>query len=206
MDVLKNFIVFEGGDGSGTSTALARIKSRAAASGLDAFFTAEPTDRETGILLRGVLSGKHKLSAPHLACLFAADRAVHLFAPDGIIEACKKKLVFCDRYVLSSIVYQGIECGEDAPKKMNAYFPAPEKLFFFDLDAQKAISRIKGRDKKEIFETLDFQKKAREAYLKNLDFCRSQGSEVFVLDAGLPPQKIEDAVWNAVTGSGLVVN
>ena len=196
MAILKNFIVFEGCDGSGTSTAISRLKARCAAAGIPAVFTAEPASGPIGSLLRRALSGEVALARQTLAYLFAADRAEHLYGSGGLAEQCAAgTLVFCDRYVLSSLVYQGIECGAELPERLNETFPAPEKLFFFDLPVEVAQKRISGRDSLEIYETEHFQRKVEAAYRQNLDFCRRQGSEVITVNAALPPESVEDFLW-----------
>ncbi|MDR0551738.1 MAG: dTMP kinase [Spirochaetaceae bacterium] len=198
MSVLSNFIVFEGCDGSGTSTAISRLIKRYEQAGVKAIFTAEPTETETGILLRSALAGKSRFSPQTLAYLFAADRAEHLYGKGGIVELCGQAPVICDRYVLSSLVYQGIECGDELPSRLNSSFPAPEKLFFFDVEIETAQKRIAGRELTEIYEGADFQQKVRAAYRSKLDFCRAQGSAVYIVDASKPPEEVEEYVWTAL--------
>ncbi|MDR2490753.1 MAG: dTMP kinase [Spirochaetaceae bacterium] len=196
MAVLKKFIVFEGCDGSGTSTAIGRLKARCAAAGIAAVFTAEPTSGSIGGLVRRALSGEISLAKETLAYLFAADRAEHLYGSGGLAELCAQgSLVFCDRYVLSSLVYQGVECGGELPERLNETFPAPEKLFFFDVPVDVAQQRIADRETLEIYETETFQRKVEAAYRTNLDFCRRQGSQVIIVDAALPPESVEAFLW-----------
>jgi dTMP kinase len=135
-----------------------------------------------------------------LARLFAADRGEHLYAPDGIMERCQRgELVICDRFVLSSLVYQGIECGEELPRALNAPFPAPELLIFLDIDPQIAQERLNSRPSLEIFEYLDFQMKVRERYLSLLDEYRNAGVRVTVIDAAGSVTEVADAVWSALS-------
>jgi dTMP kinase len=194
MGVLKNFIVFEGCDGSGTSTAMTGLQKRLADTGTRAVFTAEPSEAETGLLIRRALAAKTALSATALAYLFAADRAEHLYGDGGIVAHAAAGLVFCDRYVLSSLVYQGISCGPDLPARLNAGFPAPEKLFYFDIDLETAQRRLSGRDSREIFEGAAFQRSVLDGYRANLDFCRAQGTALVVIDAREPAAHVEAAI------------
>ena len=168
-EIIRNFAVFEGGDGSGTTTQLSllerRFRSRDS-SGLMLHPTWEPTDGPVGVLIRSALKKEITLHPLTLARLFAADRAEHLYGPGGIIERSGRgELVVSDRYTLSSLVYQGIECGDEPPQVLNAPFPAPELLLFFDIDPQTACERLKNRPALELYEHLEFQRKVREKYL-----------------------------------------
>jgi len=203
MEILSNFAVFEGGDGSGTSTQLALLGRKFAADhgGSPVFFlTAEPVEGPIGRIIRSALKNNPSLRPDTLARLFAADRGEHLYAPDGIVERCKRgELVVCDRYVLSSLVYQGIECGEELPRSLNECFPAPELLLFFDIDPQIALERLHSRPSLEIYEHLEFQKKVRERYHAQLGGYRDAGVRVEVIDASQSVEKAAEEVWSHVS-------
>ena len=203
MEILANFAVFEGGDGSGTSTQLALLGRKFAADSRQGpvfFPTAEPTGGPIGRLLRSALKNDPFLQPDTLARLFAADRGEHLYASGGIIERCKRgELAISDRYVLSSLVYQGIECGEDLPRSLNSPFPAPELLLFFDIDPLIAQERLGSRPSLEIFEHLDFQKKVRERYHALLNGYRDAGVRVEIIDAAQSVEKVAEEVWRQVS-------
>ena len=203
MDILPNFAVFEGGDGSGTSTQLALLGEQIARShphGPVFFPTAEPTSGAIGRLIRSALKNDPPLHPDTLTRLFAADRGEHLYAPNGIVERCKRgELVVCDRYAPSSLVYQGIECGEELPRSLNAPFPAPELLLFFDIDPQIAMERIGSRPSLEIYERLEFQKKVRERYHALLGEYRDAGVRVELIDAAQTVEKVAAQVWSRVS-------
>jgi dTMP kinase len=202
MEILRNFAVFEGGDGSGTSTQLTLLRQKFAALNPQAPFffpTAEPTGGSIGLLLRSALKNDPVLHPDTLARLFAADRGEHLYAQNGIIERCRRgELVVCDRYTLSSLVYQGIECGETLPRSLNSPFPAPELLLFLDLDPQIAQNRLNSRPSLEIFEYLEFQMKVREHYLSLLNEYRNAGVRVEVIDASQTVEEVASKVWSAL--------
>ncbi|MGL4985784.1 MAG: dTMP kinase, partial [Treponemataceae bacterium] len=131
--VLPNFIVFEGIDGSGTSTQMQILKDRLKND--DIFFTAEPTTQETGKFLRQILGSKISVHPKTAAYLFAADRCEHLYGTGGIVEALSQnKVVICDRYLFSSLAYQTQECGVELPSLLNKDFPLPQIVFFFDIE------------------------------------------------------------------------
>jgi dTMP kinase len=200
MAVLENFVVFEGGDGSGTSTQLELLKLKEWGGCLPpAVFTFEPTDGAIGRLLRAALRGEVRLRGETMARLFSADRAEHLYGKGGILElACGGSLVFCDRYALSSRVYQGIECGDELPAMLNKGFPAPELLLFFDIDPDIALLRLEKRAEKDIYEEPVFQARVRERYLGLLDLCRAEGSRVAVIEASASAEAVARAVWENI--------
>jgi len=202
MEILRNFIVFEGLDGSGTSTQLALLEQKLAKRALNgpAFkVTFEPTDGEIGKLIRSVLKKNLTLRADTLARLFAADRGEHLYAAGGIIERCERgELVICDRYTLSSLVYQGIECGIELPRGLNGSFPAPELLLFFDIDPGLAQRRMAARPALELFEHIEFQENVRKQYHALFDEYRKAGVRLEVIDASQSVEKVAEDVWNAI--------
>ena len=203
MDILHNFAVFEGGDGSGTSTQLFTLKQKFInnSHNLPVFHpTSEPTEGAVGLLIRSALKKELSLRPDTLALLFAADRNEHIFAPGGILERCKHgELVVCDRYTLSSLVYQGIECGEDLPRSLNSSFPAPELLLFFDIDPQIALDRLNQRPSLDIYEHLGFQKKVRERYHSLLDVYQNAGVRVEIINAVQNVEKVAEDVWRALS-------
>ncbi|MDR1256991.1 MAG: dTMP kinase [Spirochaetaceae bacterium] len=204
MAVLKNFVVFEGGDGSGTSTQLEILERRFrdASTLPPAVFTFEPTNGAVGQLLREALRGDVKLRGETVARLFSADRAEHLYGEGGILALLRQgNLVVCDRYTLSSRVYQGIECGDELPEILNRDFPAPELLLFFDIDPKLALERLVKRGKKDVYETADFQRRVRERYLALLDSCRAEGSRIAVIDAAAPVDRVAEAVWQTINSN-----
>jgi len=202
MEILGNFAVFEGGDGSGTSTQLALLGQRFATCTPQSppfFPTAEPAEGPIGRIIRSALKNDPSLQPDTLARLFAADRGEHLYASGGIVERCKRgELVVCDRYVLSSLVYQGIECGEDLPRSLNTPFPAPELLLFFDIDPETALERLRSRPSLEIYEHLEFQKKVRKRYHALLGEYRDAGVRVEIIDASQSVEKAAAEVWSHV--------
>lgn len=216
MEILKNFIVFEGADGSGTSTQLNLLKSghkqqKSVYRGLEAaepvipylsppfYKTCEPTEGSIGRLIRQGLRKEINLTNETIAMLFAADRMEHLYKPGGVVERCNRgEIVVSDRYVLSSLVYQGITCGEELPQRLNQGFPGPELLLFFELDPQTAQNRMAGRPEKEIYETLDFQIEVCRRYKAILPCLAEQGVKVEILDASKPPDEVADEVWSHI--------
>lgn len=196
---LKKFVVFEGIDGAGTSTQIEMLKKNPLAKNF--FFTAEPSEGATGLFLREILAGKAEVSPETAAYLFAADRAEHLWGKGGISEQVEGgKIVVCDRYIFSSLAYQGTTCGEILPKTINSPFPLPEILFFFEISAEDSMARIEKRgEKREIYEKREMLAKTAERYRKVISEYKSQNEmKIVELDASLPKEKIAEQIWHCL--------
>jgi dTMP kinase len=196
MIILPNFAVFEGGDGTGTSTQLALLGERL---GGGFYPTAEPTGGPVGRIIRSALRGDLALRPETLALLFAADRNEHIYGPGGIAERCGRgELAVSDRYILSSLVYQGIDCGEELPEALNAAFPLPEILLFFDLDPEIALERVKDRPVKDKYEQHPFQIRVRERYRALLPRWEDAGVRVATIDASREKTEVAEQVWSVL--------
>jgi dTMP kinase len=227
MKIIRNFIVFEGGDGTGTSTQCERIQKKfresyffpqeekdlskgsfaaegkvnylSAQQNEQCFLTFEPTDGPIGKIIRSALKKDLFIKPETLARLFAADRNEHLYQANGIIERCSRnEIVVSDRYTPSSLVYQGIECGEALPAKLNQDFPLPELLFYFDIDPEIALERIGKRDFRECYEYLDFQIEVHKRYKKIIGEYADSGVKVIIIDASKSVETISDEIWETV--------
>jgi dTMP kinase len=199
MNILRNFVVFEGGDGSGTSTQIELLGKRFLPPGDTGhpvlFTTFEPTDNPIGRLLRLALRGALSLRPETIARLFAADRSEHIFGPGGVRDRCLGgELVVSDRYVPSSLVYQGLDCGEALPALLNRDFPLPELLLFFDLDPNTALRRLESRPDRDIYERLDIQNRVRERYHALLPAYAADGVRLEYLDAAKPAEEVAEEV------------
>ena len=196
--VLKNFIVFEGIDGAGTSTQIKKLVERdpehfAA--------TAEPTTRETGRFLRRMLGGEFSVDEKTNAYLFAADRCEHIFGKGGVQELCEGgKIVVSDRYFFSSMAYQSVSCGEELPRLLNSPFPLPEYLFYFVINPEVSLGRVTARgEKKEIYETIEKQKKIAAQYEKVISeyekTAAGSGMKIVRIDAEKSIDEISAEIW-----------
>ncbi len=208
--VLRKFIVFEGIDGAGTSTQIEQLKKRPGTE--DFLFTAEPTSGETGRFLRRMLKGEVRIENSTAAYLFAADRNEHLYGAlkcrereleSGIRNACAAgKTVVSDRYLFSSLAYQGISCPDGLPYALNAGFPLPQLLFYFDIDPASSLERIKGRQTKEIYEEEPFLRQVVEGYRAAIEKLSRQeaGMKVVQLDARNSVAELSDIIWKEIGG------
>lgn len=201
QETLKNFIVFEGIDGTGTTTQLNRLEQHCKQERIPAQFTCEPTHSEIGKIIRSVLKGTLPYHAETLAYLFAADRSEHLFGKNGIVSLCQSGIpVISDRYFFSSLAYQGITCGDALPRNLNNRFPLPELLFYFSLEPETADKRIASRESREIFETLSFQTQVKHKFETILCTYEKSEMKLIIIDARKSPDSIEQEIWEACSG------
>ena len=184
--IFKNFIVFEGIDGSGTSTQIKRLVE----SNPSRFFaTAEPTTNETGKFLRRMLCGEFAVDEKTASYLFAADRCEHIYGKGGVEELINQgKTVVSDRYFFSSLAYQSVSCGNELPRLLNSQFPLPEILFYFYIDPEISLKRVEDRnEKKEIYEKIDIQKKIAKLYDEVIEEYQEKtnesGMKIIIIDA-----------------------
>ena len=200
---LKNFIVFEGIDGSGTSTQIKKLVER----DLNKFVaTAEPTKKETGLFLRKMLGGDFSVDSKTAAYLFAADRCEHTYGKDGVIDLLNQgKIVVSDRYFFSSLAYQSVSCGNELPRLLNSQFPLPEILFYFYIDPEISLKRVEDRnEKKEIYEKIDYQKKTAALYEEVInEYSKPELKDemkIIKIDASKSIEEISQIIWQNVQG------
>ncbi len=202
--ILRNFVVFEGIDGTGTTTQIERLKSAYALRQGEnqnlIHFTCEPTSGEIGRLIRRALRGEIHFTPDTMARLFSADRGEHLFGENGIESLIAQgKAVFSDRYLFSSLAYQGEAGNPDLPLLLNGNFPLPEYLFYFDLDEDTAMSRVEKRaGSLEIYEKRDFQNKVRSRYLEIIERFEHEEKNMKVtrIDASSSIDEIAEKIWS----------
>lgn len=197
--ILPGFIVLEGIDGSGTTTQLARLARRLDGAEIRHSESFEPTTGPIGRLLREALSGSFAARPETVARLFAADRGEHVFGPGGIQElTASGALAISDRYLFSSLAYQGLTCGPELPASLNAPFPLPELLLFFELDPQTAMERMATRTAFEIYENPDFQRRVAAAYASVVASFQNSGMRIVNIAANQAPDAIERTIWTAI--------
>lgn len=162
------FIVIEGMDGAGTTTQSRHVRAYLESLGRKVHSTSEPTNHAVGRTIREYLSGRHtnKNLKSTLALLFAADRLIHF---DEEIEPnlAAGVDVVSDRYVFSSLVYQGLDLPAQWITSLNQFAAAPDLTVILDVPAQAAAVRVASRGgEHEIFEKAQLQENIRNRYLK----------------------------------------
>ncbi|HOL57645.1 MAG TPA: dTMP kinase [Spirochaetota bacterium] len=186
MNILKNFIVIEGLDGSGTSTQ-AKLLSKNIK---NSFFTYEPTDNDIGKFIRKILRNEISVDYTSLAYLFAADRNEHLYSNNGIVERCNRgEIVICDRYLFSSFAYQCLNLSFEKVFELNKDFFLPQIVFFLNTSIDECLRRLNQRETtKEIFEKESLQEKILQNYKKAFSFLKKEGFKYYEINGN---QRIE---------------
>ncbi len=192
------FIVFEGIDGAGKSTQIAKLAEGLSKRGREVLITAEPTDGVTGKMLRAALSGKEERTPYEMAALFVLDRIYHNKEIAAALAAGKD--VICDRYYYSSLAYQGSICDFEWVRHMNyecAEIRHPDLCVFLDLSPKVALSRIAARgEAKEIYEKEETLTLFRNTFFKVFS---ALGDKVAIVDASGTADRVAGRVLDTVS-------
>jgi dTMP kinase len=200
------FIVLEGLDGAGTTTQAAAISQVLRSEGQPVLVTMEPSRGPIGALIRQALThrvglpGGAPLTAEALALLFAADRVDHLAAE---IEPALRDgaVVLSDRYLLSSLAYQGAQVGLAWVAQVNARARTPDLTLFLEVDTGVAAARRGGRGgREELYERDEVQRRTAAWYRKAIAARRRAGERVQVVDGGRSPAEVTAACVAAIRG------
>ena len=166
------FISFEGGEGSGKSSVINVVKARLEADGYKVVITREPGGVSVSEQIRKViLAVDNQMSKETEALLYAASRTEHLYAK-VLPLLSEGYIVLSDRYLDSSLAYQGYARGIGMEKVLEINMFAKEHLpkvtYFFDVRPEVGLARIQGRDKIDRLdlEAMDFHQKVYEGYLE----------------------------------------
>ena len=140
------FITFEGPDGSGKTTQIKMLAQHCAERGFDVVLTREPGGTPISEKIRNIIldPGNIEMAGTTEALLYAASRAQHV--SQLIIPSIEQgRIVLCDRFVDSSIAYQGFARGlGDGVRVINEFATLgirPDLTFFFDVDPETAHAR-----------------------------------------------------------------
>lgn len=167
------FVTLEGGEGSGKSTQLKLLEDYLDKGGYDVIYTREPGGTPISEEIRKILlGGKNvEMSDETEALLFAAARAQHI--KEKILPAIAEgKTVVCDRYVHSSLVYQGYARGlGEFVEKVNSYALEncmPDVTIFLDITPERAFARKGGADADDRLEQsgIDFHRRVYDGYVR----------------------------------------
>jgi dTMP kinase len=159
------FVCVEGLDGSGKTTQARILVRNLRRRGFDAVYTSEPSVGEVGKLIRGfVLDREDRVPVALEALLFAADRVDHV---EAVVKPLLKegKVVVCDRYVYSTLAYQGAAgLSLEWIGSINRFALKPHLSLLIDVPSDVVVKRLKR--KKTVMETKRNQERVREVYLK----------------------------------------
>jgi dTMP kinase len=187
------FICIEGLDGCGKTTQ-ARLLARRLRDTYDAVYTAEPSNGAIGrFIKRCCLHAEKRWSSIVEALLFAADRFDHV-KNEVLPWISEGKLVISDRYVYSSLAYQGA-MGLDLAwiERMNEHAIRPDLAIFIDVIPEVVVQRLKPR--RSVMEDLETQRKVREVYLSFVE-----KGELVMIDGNAPKPEVADDILRVVLG------
>lgn len=199
------FVTFEGGEGSGKSTQVARLAARLVAAGHVPLVTREPGGTPLAEGIRALLLDPERRPTAHAeAFLMEAARAQLV---ETVIRPALAagRVVVCDRYADSTLAYQGAGRGLD-PAMLAAWNRAatgglvPDVTLLFDIDHAAGLRRrasAPGATNRLDREPEDFHARIRARFL---ELAATEPDRFVLLDASAPMETLESKVWAAVHG------
>lgn len=159
------FICIEGLDASGKTTHAHRLVRSLLERRYEALYTTEPSSGQIGKFVRRfILQRKERVPTVVEALLFAVDRVDHV---EGTIKPAIRegKIVVSDRYLYSSLAYQGATgLNPNWIEEINKFALPPDLAIYIDVPPETVIKRLKR--KKSVMENLQTQRRVREVYIK----------------------------------------
>lgn len=199
------FITFEGGEGAGKTTAITAILERLEKQGRKVLQTREPGGSIIAEKIREViLDPDHvEMDGRTEALLYAAARRQHLV--EKVIPALNEGyIVLCDRFVDSSLVYQGAARGLGFEEVLNINMFAtegmlPDKTVLFDIEPEVGLKRITENRGHEVNrldkEKMSFHKMVRQAYL---ELAEKEPQRIEKIDASQSADVVVEKAWKIV--------
>ncbi len=193
------FVTFEGIDGSGKSTQAGLLAEALAADGRDVVATREPGGTEAGERIRELILSGPEIAPWTEAALFAAARAQlveEVIAP-GLARGAD---VVCDRYLDSSLAYQGIARGLGVERVLELNVHAikgilPDRTFLLLVDPGEAARRRREPGDRIEREDEDFRARVAEAYR---ELAAAFPQRIVAIDGTRPPREIAEEILEGV--------
>lgn len=197
------FITIEGPDGAGKSTQINLLSKYLKDKGYDIILTREPGGTNISEYIRNIILDSNNTEMGDIteALLYAASRAQHVH--EKIIPNLKEgKIIICDRFVHSSLVYQGIgrKLGIDKIKDINDFATQgikPDVTLFFNIDPELALKRKKEKSIADRLEQEDikFHKNVYKGYLSLIE---KYPNEFEVIDASKSELEIFEKIKHII--------
>lgn len=199
------FITFEGPEGSGKTTISNIIEKRLKDIGYQVVHTREPGGTPIAEQIRNIILDKANtmLDARAEALLYAASRRQHLV--EKVWPALKEgKIVICDRYIDSSLAYQGGARNLGVENVLNINMFATEGTFpdmtlLFDITPEKGLKRIAANANREVnrldLEKIEFHKSVRNTFL---ELAKQYKNRYVIIDASKPLDEVVENTWKEI--------
>ena len=199
------FITLEGPEGSGKTSAIKIVKEALENEGYQIVMTREPGGTPISEQIRNVILEKNNTAMDYRteALLYAASRRQHLV--EKVWPNVKEgKLVICDRYLDSSLAYQGFARGLGVEDILNVNMYATEGTFpdltlLFDLPPEVGLARINANSNREVnrldLEKISFHEKVRNGYL---ELAKRFPTRYVIIDASMPLKEVANAALKAI--------
>jgi len=197
------FISFEGGEGSGKTTQIKRLNEALIVAGRKAVMTREPGGTAAAEAIRTLLltGAGDKWGPVAETLLFQAARVEHAELIRGALA--NGEIVLCDRFLDSTLVYQGIGKGLGLEyirelHRLTLGNLLPDIVLVFDIAPEEGLKRAKHRAGNEtLFENMNigFHERVREGFLS---LAKARPEHYAVIDTGLGVDEVAEAVWNVI--------
>jgi dTMP kinase len=200
------FVTVEGPEGAGKSTILLELYNQLLQDGLDVVQTREPGGISIAEQIREVILNTEntEMDKRTEALLYAAARRQHLV--EKVIPALDEgKIVICDRFIDSSLAYQGNARGIGMEEVMDINQFAiedkmPDLTLYFDIDPEEGLKRIAKHNGREVnrldLESVDFHTRVREGYQK---LIKQYPDRIHVIDASKSKEAVFADAYEIVT-------
>jgi len=196
------FITFEGGEGCGKSTHSRLLLKKLEQRNIPAVLTHEPGGTALGDELRRALKKRRGSFISPQAELFLVAASRAQLVAELIRPALQEgKVVICDRFTQSTMVYQGYGRGLDFTaiqmvNNMATRYLNPDLIILLDISPEQGLARKQSLKDRFELEDLSFHRRVREGYVK---MAAAEPARWLVIDASLPKGKVAEIIWARVS-------